>query len=79
MSDRYYFRAVMIGYFVGLTTTVLVMYGFDAPQPALLYLVPSCLGAAVAAAVRRGQLGMCCGVCIDAVLGVVAIHVSLCA
>ena len=29
---------------------------FDAAQPALLYLVPSCLGAALAVALARGEL-----------------------
>eukprot|EP00461_Guttulinopsis_vulgaris_P000664 UN00664 len=38
-----YFNTVLIGYFLGLVTTLLVMYVFKAAQPALLYLVPACL------------------------------------
>ena len=33
-----------------------VMHVFDAAQPALLYLVPGCLGAALLTAVSRGEL-----------------------
>jgi len=39
-----YFRSTFLGYFVGLLTTFLVMHIFQAAQPALLYLVPACLG-----------------------------------
>lgn len=39
-----FFHANMIGYFLGLVATVVVMYFFNAAQPALLYLVPACLG-----------------------------------
>jgi minor histocompatibility antigen H13 len=38
-----YFWNIMMWYFLGLTTTVLVMYHFKSAQPALLYLVPACL------------------------------------
>lgn len=38
-----YFNASMIGYLLGLTTTIIVMQIFDHAQPALLYLVPGVL------------------------------------
>jgi minor histocompatibility antigen H13 len=41
---------------LGLVATVGVMHVFDAAQPALLYLVPACLGASLATAAYRGEL-----------------------
>lgn len=52
-----YFRANMAAYVLALVTTVAVMHVFEAAQPALLYLVPGCLGAAFATAAARGELG----------------------
>mmetsp|Transcript_38313 Transcript_38313/g.91808 ORF Transcript_38313/g.91808 Transcript_38313/m.91808 type:complete len:365 (+) Transcript_38313:31-1125(+) len=51
-----YFYANFVAYVLGLVTTVGVMHVFDAAQPALLYLVPGCLGAALLTAVSRGEL-----------------------
>jgi len=51
-----YFFVNLVGYFLGLTTTLFVMYSFKAAQPALLYLVPGCLGAAFLTAFLRGEL-----------------------
>ncbi|XP_031549797.1 minor histocompatibility antigen H13-like isoform X2 [Actinia tenebrosa] len=51
-----YFYATFIAYFVGLVTTVLVMHKFKAAQPALLYLVPACVGTPVALALVRGEI-----------------------
>ncbi len=51
-----YFNATLIGYILGLIATVLVMYAFKAAQPALLYLVPTCLGSSLLTAVSRGEL-----------------------
>merc|ERR1712129_296590 len=51
-----YFYANFVAYVLGLVTTVGVMHFFDAAQPALLYLVPACLGAALLTAVSRGEL-----------------------
>jgi hypothetical protein len=53
-----FFHANLVAYVLGLATTVLVMYAFQAAQPALLYLVPACLGASIAlgALRRRGEL-----------------------
>jgi len=50
------FNAVMLSYVLGLVATVFVMYKFQAAQPALLYLVPACLGSAFATAFVRGEL-----------------------
>jgi len=38
--------------------TVGVMHFFDSAQPALLYLVPACIGASLLTAAYRGELGM---------------------
>jgi len=51
-----YFRISMLGYFLGLATTVLVMYYFEAAQPALLYLSPACLGSTFLLALARGEV-----------------------
>lgn len=50
-----YFWMTLFWYFLGLSTTVMVMYHFKAAQPALLYLVPACLGAPMGFAVIRGE------------------------
>lgn len=39
-----YFIFTFIGYILGLVGTILVMHTFQAAQPALLYLVPACVG-----------------------------------
>lgn len=54
-GDTFYFNVTMVGYIVGLLATVAVMYWFEAAQPALLYLVPTCLGAPMTAAFLKGQ------------------------
>ena len=51
-----YFHSIMFGYVAGLATTLLMMTKFKAAQPALLYLVPSCLGSALLCALWRGEL-----------------------
>lgn len=51
-----YFLTNAICYALGLVCTVGVMYFFNAAQPALLYLVPACLGGSLAVAVARGEL-----------------------
>eukprot|EP01125_Pyxidicula_operculata_P010054 TRINITY_DN330_c0_g1_i1.p1 TRINITY_DN330_c0_g1~~TRINITY_DN330_c0_g1_i1.p1 ORF type:complete len:502 (-),score=168.95 TRINITY_DN330_c0_g1_i1:56-1537(-) len=43
-SNTPYFGSTLIGYTVGLVTTIFVMHTFKAAQPALLYLVPTCIG-----------------------------------
>lgn len=55
-TSRVYFYSGFIAYFVGLVVTVLVMHAFKAAQPALLYLVPACLGTPITLALLRGEL-----------------------
>ncbi|KJE88500.1 hypothetical protein CAOG_008391 [Capsaspora owczarzaki ATCC 30864] len=52
-----YFSVGMLAYFVGLATTIFVMHVFKAAQPALLYLVPTCLGFPVVFSWLRGEFG----------------------
>jgi len=56
LTHQPYFRTNLIAYELGLVATVGVMHVFDAAQPALLYLVPACLGASLATAAYRGEL-----------------------
>lgn len=51
-----YFHSAMLGYVIGLATTLYVMIVFEAAQPALLYLVPACLGSSLLCATVRGEL-----------------------
>lgn len=55
-ASQVYFYSGFIAYFVGLVLTVLVMHTFKAAQPALLYLVPACLGTPIALALIRGEI-----------------------
>jgi len=50
-----YFTSTLIAYGLGLATTFFVMHTFRAAQPALLYLVPFCVGASMLTAVSRGE------------------------
>jgi minor histocompatibility antigen H13 len=51
-----YFTGNIIAYALGLVATVGVMYFFNAAQPALLYLVPACLGSSLLVGAVRGEL-----------------------
>jgi len=51
-----YFHNTLVGYFVGLATTIFVMHTFQAAQPALLYLVPTCIGASLGTALVLGDI-----------------------
>eukprot|EP00466_Bigelowiella_natans_P014719 jgi/Bigna1/85384/estExt_fgenesh1_pg.C_30408 len=51
-----YFCWAMGGYALGLAITIAVMNAFNAAQPALLYLVPCCIGASIVKAVMEGEL-----------------------
>ena len=51
-----FFDVVLVSYFIGLSVTVAVMYYFKAAQPALLYLVPACLGSSVGVAWYHGEV-----------------------
>jgi minor histocompatibility antigen H13 len=51
-----YFRTCFFAYVAGVAATIVVMNTFKAAQPALLYIVPSTLGAVAAHAALRGEL-----------------------
>jgi len=51
-----FFHSTLIGYFFGLLSTVLIMFFFQAAQPALLYLVPACLGFSIVTAWKLGEI-----------------------
>lgn len=51
-----YFHASVIGYVLGMVSTLIGMQVSQHPQPALLYLVPGVLGAVWLTALRRGEL-----------------------
>ena len=53
-----YFYSCMIAYVAGLGTTLFVMIYFQAAQPALLYLVPACLGSSFLCAIVRGEVSL---------------------
>lgn len=53
-----YFWAWIGGYILGILVTVGVMMAFKKGQPALLYLVPGCLGSVLAWAFVRGELNL---------------------
>ena len=50
-----YFTASIVGYVVGMLTTLAVMHVFQHAQPALLYLVPGVLGSVWGTAFVRGE------------------------
>jgi minor histocompatibility antigen H13 len=54
--SKSYFNACFFGYFLGLGTTIFVMHVFRAAQPALLYLVPACIGTSFGLAVLKGEV-----------------------
>jgi len=56
--SKTYFYFCYLSYFLGLMTTILVMHTFKAAQPALLYLVPACLGGSFLLAVIRGEVSL---------------------
>jgi signal peptide peptidase-like protein 2B len=52
-----YFLPALIGYFIGLCTTICALVIMHMGQPALLYLVPGTLGTTLCLALGRGELG----------------------
>lgn len=52
---RPHFFANVVAYAAGLSVTVGIMYFFDHGQPALLYLVPACLGASLLSGISKGD------------------------
>lgn len=55
-NTKTYFYSCFLAYFLGLVTTILVMVVFQHAQPALLYLVPFCIGFPVIVATIKGDL-----------------------
>lgn len=55
-NSRFYFYATYAAYLIGLLTTICVMHIFKHAQPALLYLVPACLGTPLLLALIRGEI-----------------------
>lgn len=55
-NSEFYFRATFLAYILGLLATILVMHVFKHAQPALLYLVPACLGTPLLLALLKGDL-----------------------
>jgi len=51
-----YFHSALVGYLLGMGMTMFVMIKFQAAQPALLYLVPACLGSSLFTALVRGEM-----------------------
>lgn len=56
LKGKPYFWSCLVAYCLGLGTTLFVMIRFEAAQPALLYLVPACLGSSFLCAVCRGEV-----------------------
>lgn len=55
-KSRIYFYSTLTAYFLGLMATIFVMHVFKHAQPALLYLVPACMGTPLLVALVRGEL-----------------------
>lgn len=53
--SKKYFHVNLFFYSLGLVTTVFVMIFFKAAQPALLYLVPACLGSSIILSLIRKE------------------------
>lgn len=51
-----YFNASFFAYVLGLSVTIFVMHMFKHAQPALLYLVPACLGIPTLIALINGDI-----------------------
>ncbi|KAM9828298.1 minor histocompatibility antigen H13 isoform X2 [Syngnathus typhle] len=55
-NSRTYFCSSFLAYIFGLGLTIFVMHTFKHAQPALLYLVPACVGFPVVVALFKGEL-----------------------
>ncbi|XP_076440631.1 signal peptide peptidase-like [Babylonia areolata] len=55
-NKKTYFYSGFVAYCLGLLTTILIMHVFKHAQPALLYLVPACIGIPVAVALVKGDI-----------------------
>jgi len=56
-KSHFYFYTTFLAYIAGLVLTIVVMHFYKHAQPALLYLVPACLGAPIFMALVRGDIG----------------------
>jgi len=55
-NSNFYFNATFLAYLAGLLLTIFVMHVYKHAQPALLYLVPACLGVPLFLALVRGDI-----------------------
>uniref|UniRef100_A0A1A8GWP7 Histocompatibility (Minor) 13 n=1 Tax=Nothobranchius korthausae TaxID=1143690 RepID=A0A1A8GWP7_9TELE len=55
-NSRTYFYSSFLAYIFGLGLTIFVMHTFKHAQPALLYLVPACVGFPVLVALLKGEV-----------------------
>merc|ERR1712210_261940 len=55
-NSHFYFYATFMAYLAGLLLTIFVMHVYKHAQPALLYLVPACLGVPLFLALVRGDI-----------------------
>jgi minor histocompatibility antigen H13 len=55
-NSRTYFNVSFAAYIAGLFTTIFVMHVYRHAQPALLYLVPACIGAPLLLALVKGDI-----------------------
>jgi len=55
-NSNFYFYATFFAYLAGLLATIAVMHVYKHAQPALLYLVPACLGVPLFLALVRGDI-----------------------
>jgi len=55
-KSHFYFYATFIAYLAGLLMTIFVMHVYKHAQPALLYLVPACLGVPILLGLIRGDI-----------------------
>merc|ERR1711962_1089306 len=55
-NSHFYFWTTFIAYISGLVMTILVMHFYKHAQPALLYLVPACLGLPTFVALIKGDI-----------------------
>uniref|UniRef100_A0A6B2L7X3 Uncharacterized protein n=1 Tax=Arcella intermedia TaxID=1963864 RepID=A0A6B2L7X3_9EUKA len=53
-----YFTYTLVAYTLGLVFTIFIMHSFQAAQPALLYLVPACIGCSGGLALLHGELNL---------------------
>jgi len=55
-KTKLYFYSTMLAYLLGLFATIFVMHVFKHAQPALLYLVPACMGTPCLVALIMGDI-----------------------